>query len=72
MLILVHLIQQNLPIFSTAAGGRENNKKETNFNHQMLMEYHLNEIFLENYKVWVGLRQLVLVSPFLSCDPFNI
>lgn len=42
MLILVHLIQQSLQIFSTA-GGRERNQKETNFDPQMLMEYHLNE-----------------------------
>lgn len=42
MLILVHLIQQSLQIFSTAAG-RERNQKETNFDPQMLMEYHLNE-----------------------------
>lgn len=59
MLILVHLIQQNLPIFSTAAGGRENNKKETNFNHQMLMEYHLNEIFFRKLQSVGRLRQLV-------------
>lgn len=58
MLILVHLIQQSLQIFSTAAG-RERNQKETNFNPQMLMEYHLNEKKIENYKVWVGLRQLL-------------
>lgn len=43
MLILVHLIQQSLQIFSTAAGGRESNQKETNFNPQMLMEYHLSD-----------------------------
>lgn len=43
MLILVHLIQQSLQIFSTAAGRRERNQKETNFNPHMLMEYHLNE-----------------------------
>lgn len=43
MVILVHLIQQSLQIFSTAAGGRERNQKETNFNPHMLMEYHLNE-----------------------------
>lgn len=60
MLILVHLIQQSLQIFSTAAGGRERNQKETNFNPHMLMEYHLNEKKKENYKVWVGLRQLVI------------
>lgn len=59
MLILVHLIQQSLQIFSTAAGGRERNQKETNFNPHMLMEYHLNEKKIENYKVWVGLRQLL-------------
>lgn len=58
MLILVHLIQQSLQIFSTAAGGRERNQKETNFNPHMLMEYHLNEKKKkENSKVWVGLRQ---------------
>lgn len=48
MLILVHLIQQSLQIFSTAAGGRERNQKETNFNPHMLMEYHLNEKKLQS------------------------
>lgn len=43
MLILVHLIEQSLQIFSKAAGGNESIPNETKFHPRILIEYHVNE-----------------------------